>query len=106
MKLACLIVSTSAVVTGLSFAPPAFARCNYSTGVTMCEPGEVPDRPQNQQTSINLPVVPYPCEDDWLCDDGGLSIVLDADNDNDRPQIDNDLPRPDRPDRPNRPGRG
>ncbi|WP_231984071.1 hypothetical protein [Mycobacterium sp. 852013-51886_SCH5428379] len=60
---------------------------------------------------------PYPCADDFLCDDGVSVFDYDSDPDVDiPPPVNPDRPdiglpgrpgdRPDRPDRPNRPGGG
>lgn len=89
-------------------APPASAECTETGGITMCqnEVRRADTGPADQDLWY-----PYPCEYDYLCDDG-LS-VFDYDSDNDvrppepgRPDI--GLPgRPgDRPDRPDAPGGG
>ncbi|AQA06440.1 hypothetical protein BVC93_15610 [Mycobacterium sp. MS1601] len=55
---------------GLVTAAPAAADCVNSSGVSLCYEGS------NQTgASVALPVVPYPCDDDWLCSSGGLSAL-------------------------------
>ncbi|KUI32708.1 hypothetical protein [Mycobacterium sp. GA-2829] len=82
--------------------PSASADCTETDGITMC---------QNViRTADTGPVeqelwYPYPCEDDYLCNDG-VSVVFDYDNDNDNVRPPDSGDRPDRPDfgRPGRPG--
>jgi hypothetical protein len=78
---------------GLITAPPALADCTSSGGVTICAQGTV-DGPSGQPGPAAGPYYPYPCEDDWMCDDGGVSIIVDP-----------GPPRPPIIDRPGRPGR-
>ena len=64
---------TVAPITIVVNAPPAGADCNYAGGATVCAQGEVrgPDGVPRAAT----PVVPYPCEYDWLCDsDSDMNI--------------------------------
>jgi hypothetical protein len=56
-------------------APPAGAECTTTGGVTICAQGSVSG--QSNVPSSSGPYYPYPCEDDWLCDDGGLSVIVD-----------------------------
>ncbi|TFV56860.1 hypothetical protein E4P42_17830 [Mycobacterium sp. PS03-16] len=95
---ACLIVT----------APNASAECTETGGITMCqnEVRRAETGPADQDIWY-----PYPCEYDYLCDDGVSVFDYDSDidppdNPGDRPDI--GLPgRPgDRPDRPDRPGGG
>jgi hypothetical protein len=93
------LAASAAAVALLAEAPPASAECSYSGGVTICAQGNV-NGPSNVPTSSG-PYYPYPCEDDWLCDDGGVSIIVDP-----SPPI-WDVGLPGRPgNRPGRPGRG
>lgn len=51
---------------GLVTAGPASAACTEGGGVSVCsEDGAV----------STLPYYPYPCEDDWLCSTGSLSLL-------------------------------
>ena len=93
----CLIPGLLLAMTGGSLtvtAPPAFADCNSSGGVTVCAQGTV-DGPSGQPGPSG-PYYPYPCDDDWLCDDGGVSIAVDPGPP--RPPV--DIGRPGRPGRP------
>lgn len=96
---AVTILATSLVV-GPS---PAGAECTETNGITMCQ-----DVLRNVNPAEQELWYPYPCEDDFLCDDG-VSVVFDYGNDNNPPdnanRPNNDLPRPDRG-RPGRPGGG
>lgn len=92
----------------LSGAPQASADCTETDGITMCQNVV---RGANEGPPEQELWYPYPCDLDYLCDDGG-SVFDTHDNDNhgnnaDRPN--NDLPGRDfgRPGRPgNRPGGG
>jgi hypothetical protein len=77
------VITTTASI-GLIVAPTAVAACNNSAGTTICAQGSVSG--SDLPASSSGPYYPYPCEYDWLCDDGGLSIAINP------------------PDRPNRPG--
>lgn len=68
------LVAVSATAPVLT-APPALAECTSSGGVTICAQGTVSG--QSNVPSSSGPYYPYPCEDDWLCDDGGVSIIVD-----------------------------
>jgi len=68
----CLLLAAAAIVT----APPAVADCTTSGGVTVCAQGTV-SGPSGAPAPSAGPYYPYPCEYDWLCDDGGVSIVID-----------------------------
>lgn len=68
-----MVAATAAA--GLLAAPSAVAECTSSGGVTICAQGTV-SGPSNVPTSSG-PYYPYPCEDDWLCDDGGVSVIVD-----------------------------
>ncbi|CDO11427.1 hypothetical protein C1S82_22270 [Mycolicibacterium cosmeticum] len=75
---------------GLALPPTASADCTNANGTTVCAQGSVRGPDGGTGAGYTGPYVPYPCEYDWLCDDG-LSIAIDP---------------PDRPDRPWRPGGG
>jgi hypothetical protein len=64
--------------TGAVTAPTASAECSSSGGVTICAQGNV-SGPSGQPAPSSGPYWPYPCDEDWLCDDGGVSIVLNPD---------------------------
>ncbi|MCB1292065.1 hypothetical protein [Mycolicibacterium sp.] len=70
-----LLAAIPALAVSVSVAPPAGADCVNAGAATVCAQGEVtgggPTAPKAG------PVYPYPCEYDWYCDGGGLSIVLD-----------------------------
>lgn len=102
------LMTTALAGTGISVAAQASADCVTTNGTTLCSQGDVRGSDSGGGVSV-----PYPCEDDWYCDDDGwgLGIILDPGHDTRPPAVspprpDNDLPRPDRPNRPNRPGRG
>ena len=64
----------AAPVIAVVVAPPAAADCESAGGVTICAQGSV-------ESDINVggasgPYYPYPCEDDWLCSDGGLDLIV------------------------------
>lgn len=61
------LVAASAVV-GLVTAPPATADCTTSGYATVCAQGDV--RGADGAAPVSGPVYPYPCADDWLCNDG------------------------------------
>lgn len=67
-------LAASAVPLGLIVAPPAAAECTSSGGSTVCAQGSV--RGADGPPMSTGPYYPYPCEYDWLCDDGGLSIIV------------------------------
>jgi hypothetical protein len=85
-------------VLSLVTATPASADCTSSGGVTLCSQGEVRGSNTGDGPSGASPYYPYPCEYDYLCDDGGVGVVFDFD----RP----DFNPPGRPGGPNRPGGG
>ena len=101
-----MLSAKSSLITGLLLAaagggvtvaaPPALAECSSSGGVTICAQGNV-DGPSGQSGPASGPYYPYPCDEDWLCDDGGVSIVVDPGPP--RPPF-----VPGRPGRPGRPG--
>ncbi len=76
-----------AVPLSISSAPNAAADCTNANGTTVCAQGSVRGPDGGSGAGYQGPYVPYPCEYDWMCDDG-LSIALDP------------------PDRPWRPGGG
>ena len=60
---------TAATSFGLIMAAPATADCTSSGGATICAQGDVRGG-SGSGPSMSGPVYPYPCEDDWLCNDG------------------------------------
>lgn len=64
------VLALPAVSLSLVTAAPASAECDRSGGVTLCSEGTA-----GSGASVALPYFPYPCEDDWLCADGGLSLL-------------------------------
>jgi hypothetical protein len=71
VKLSLAVVfAFPAVSLTIVTAGPAYADCDRSGGVTLCSEGA-----SGSGASVALPYFPYPCEDDWLCADGGLSIL-------------------------------
>ncbi|MGB8506654.1 hypothetical protein [Mycobacterium sp.] len=74
----CLVLpglALAASAAGMVNVPSAVAECTSSGGVTICAQGTV-SGPSGVPSSSG-PYYPYPCEDDWLCDDGGLSVIVD-----------------------------
>ncbi len=72
-------LAPSALVAGaLAVAPPAEAECVSSNGTTVCSQGTVrgTDNGQGPGSLDTGPAWPYPCENDWYCNDGGLSIIF------------------------------
>jgi hypothetical protein len=65
-----VVLALPAVSLGIVTAGPANAECDRSGGVTLCSEGS-----ESSGASVALPYFPYPCEDDWLCADGGLSLL-------------------------------
>jgi hypothetical protein len=81
-------LAIGAAAVGIGLSAPAGADCTYGGGATVCAQGEV--RGGGGAPSGAMPYYPYPCEDDWLCDDGGISVIVDP-----SPPI--DIGRPGRP---------
>lgn len=65
-----VVITLSAISLGIVTASPAAAGCENAGGVTVCTTG-----PDLTGTTTVLPYYPYPCEDDWLCADGGISLL-------------------------------
>lgn len=84
-------LAVAASAAGLIVVPSALADCTSSGGLTVCAQGTV-EGPSGVPESTG-PYWPYPCEEDWLCDDGGVSIILDPG----RPDGGIDWGRPGRP---------
>ncbi|MGY4709587.1 hypothetical protein ACXDF8_08550 [Mycolicibacterium sp. CBM1] len=82
---------------GLLTAPAAQADCVSGGGSTVCAQGEVrgADGPPGPVTSG--PYVPYPCDYDPYCFDGGLSIIFDPGDGPNPPRPNPPRPRPPRP---------
>ena len=90
-----LILGTLAATAAVGFgvgAPTAGAECTYSGGATVCAQVDV----RGPSGDVSGPVVPYPCEYDWLCYDGDVDLVFGSPPEiNPRPPI--DIGRPGRP---------
>ena len=76
-----LLSTAAGAFSAIDAAPPAAADCVYSGGATICSQGEVrganrPPAPSSTSGTSGTPYYPYPCEDDWLCGDGGVTLVL------------------------------
>lgn len=89
-----IVVATAITpIAYLITAPTADADCTGSGGVTVCAQGEVRGSSGGSGGGSASPWYPYPCEYDYYCDDGGLSVILDPDIDRpDPPRVDNSLP--------------
>ena len=76
-SLTATLVTAAALASTLAVAPPAAADCVSSHGpnpVTLCSQGDT--RVSNTTPLVAAtPYVPYPCDVDWMCDQG-LSIAL------------------------------
>jgi hypothetical protein len=59
------LATAMAPITIVVAAPPARADCNYAGGATVCAQGEV--RGADGVPRAATPVVPYPCEYDYMC---------------------------------------
>ncbi len=70
------VLAVAAAAAGMITAPSAIAECTNSGGVTICAQGSV-SGPSGGPSSSSGPYYPYPCYDDWLCDDGGVSVIVD-----------------------------
>ena len=76
---AMLAAASAALASTLAAAPPAAADCVDGGGahpLTLCSYGDVRTSPGAASTVAATPIVPYPCDMDWMCDQG-LSIALD-----------------------------
>ena len=74
-----LLAASAVLASTLVAAPPAAADCVASRGpnpVTLCSQG---DARVSNRTSLPAaePYVPYPCELDWLCDQGNSMALID-----------------------------
>jgi hypothetical protein len=96
MKLLAGILVAGAAAVGLITAPPVAADCSSSGYATVCAQGDV--RGGGGGGPVSGPYYPYPCEDDWLCNDGELSVIVD-------PGPPGIWPGPGRPGGPGGPGR-
>ncbi len=79
LRRAALVLAPAVVIAGaLVAAAPAAAECVSSNGTTVCSQGSVRGTDNGQGPgSLNTgPAWPYPCDYDWYCGDGGLSIVF------------------------------
>ncbi|MEH3141830.1 MAG: hypothetical protein PGN37_16960 [Mycobacterium kyogaense] len=75
---AALYGSSALFAAALAVAPAAGAECVSSNGTTVCSQGSVrgTNNGQGPGTLDTGPAWPYPCDYDWYCDDGGLSIIF------------------------------
>ncbi|ALR11294.1 hypothetical protein [Mycobacteroides saopaulense] len=80
-------------------AEPAAADCVNANGTTLCAQGDVRG---GASTTSSTPYVPYPCENDWSCDNWGMDLILGSEH---TPPTVNPSPPPDFG-RPGRPGGG
>jgi hypothetical protein len=107
VRLPYMLAASALIISGLAVAPTATAECVAYNGTMICS-DDGPTATGN--SSGSGPVVPYPCDLDWYCDDG-TTWDLGLDN-NDRPPVDSsnpglpDIGAPGRPDigLPGRPG--
>lgn len=65
-----VVLAFPAMSLAVVVAGPAGADCANAGGVTLCSEGDM-----GTGASVALPYYPYPCEDDWLCANGGLSLL-------------------------------
>lgn len=77
----------AAPFVAVTIAAPAGADCQNAGGTTICGQGDVRSSGGAGAGPPAGLVYPYPCEDDWLCSDGGVDIVLFPDNTPPRPPI-------------------
>ena len=70
------LLAAAATAVGIAAAPPAAADCIDGGGVIVCSQG---DARVSNRTSLPAaePYVPYPCELDWLCDQGNSMALID-----------------------------
>ena len=75
--LTAMLAASAALASTLAAAPPAAADCISAAGpnpLTLCSQGDA--RVSNKTPLVaTTPYVPYPCDLDWLCDQGH-SIAL------------------------------
>ncbi|BBZ68245.1 hypothetical protein MINS_36740 [Mycolicibacterium insubricum] len=57
-------------------AAPATADCTTSGATTICSQGEVRGSPNASPPRTSGPAYPYPCTYDYLCGNGGASIIF------------------------------
>ena len=65
-----VVITIPAMSLGIVTASPAAADCDKAGGISLCSEGA-----GGTGASAALPYFPYPCEDDWLCGDGSLSLL-------------------------------
>src|SRR5262249_15674402 len=92
------LLAAAAAATAMLNAPSASGDCVTSGYATICSQGDVRGD-NNPAPSSSGPYWPYPCQDDWLCDTGDLSVIVDPGPPNPGPP---DIGFPGRPG--NRPG--
>lgn len=98
------LIAAVVPVGAMGTAAPVLAECTNANGVTVCAQGDVRGTEGGSGPGLSGPVVPYPCEYDWYCDDWGLDVIVDPGP----PIRPPDFGRPGRPDigRPGGPGGG
>jgi hypothetical protein len=63
------LLAAAATAVGIAAAPPAAADCVEGGGVVLCAQGE--SRVSNRTPlPATTPYIPYPCDVDWMCDQG------------------------------------
>lgn len=65
-----VVITLPAISLGIVTASPATADCENAGGISLCSEGA-----GGKGASVALPYYPYPCDDDWLCGDGGVSLL-------------------------------
>jgi hypothetical protein len=71
-----LAIAATGLGIGIAAASPAAAECANAGGATICSQGDVRSSGGSGAGSTGA-WYPYPCEDDWLCDGGELSVIVD-----------------------------
>lgn len=69
-------ITAGLLAAALQAAATAGAECVNSGGATVCAQGQVRGSGQPPPPTAG-PYVPYPCDYDPYCYDGGLSIIID-----------------------------
>lgn len=65
------------VLPSVFLTPTAAAECTNAGGVTVCAQGDVRGPDTGEGAGYSGPVVPYPCEYDWYCDDWDMDVIVD-----------------------------
>ena len=76
-SLAAMLAGASVLTSIIAAAPPAAADCISAAGpdpLTLCSQGE-PRKSNTTPVPITSGYVPYPCDVDWMCDNGlGIAV--------------------------------